>query len=440
MRSMIMVYRSALQLLLQLSAPNTYLTSPIQRVSAVAVLRFTDRWLQSVAPPDQGRLEYTDLLCPGLHVRITGRGLKTFSAMMRVHGRLQRRTIGLYPAFSLAEARAKTLAMMRGAAEGIDPRQPRLTLEKAPTYAELVEQYTEKHLKPNARSWRNLRANLLHPALRHLRTRSVITIMKADLVEVLDSLVAAGKPQAAVNLLRTLKMLWNWAADRDIIIHNPTERIRPPAKPHERDRVLLDVEIAAIWQASFQLPAPYGQMYRMFLLTGQRRGEVATMRWCEVADDLWTIPREKVKKDRSHAVPLTATALATIRSLPCYGADTFVFSTTGGASPSSNFSKVKQEMDRLCGVSDWTIHDLRRTVRSKLAELGVPREVARKVLNHEDGKVDRIYNRHEYLAEKREALERWEKKLLSLSSSDEQERLQSLKQGNDFAHGAPHAS
>lgn len=396
----------------------------------MAVHRFTDRWIQAINPPPRGRLEYADLLCPCLHLRVTGRGIKTFSTMLRVHGRLQRRTIGRYPAFSLAEARARTLAMLRDAGDGIDPRQAMPAAKKMPTYAELVEDYTEKHLKPNARSWRNLRANLLHPALRHLRTRSFNTILKADLVEVLDGLVAAGKPQAAVNLLRTLKMLWNWAADRDIIIHNPTERIRPPAKPHERDRVLLDVEIAAIWQASFQLPAPYGQMYRMFLLTGQRRGEVATMRWCEVADDLWTIPREKVKKDRSHAVPLTATALATIRSLPCYGADTFVFSTTGGASPSSNFSKVKQEMDRLCGVSDWTIHDLRRTVRSKLAELGVPREVARKVLNHEDGKVDRIYNRHEYLSEKREALERWEKKVLSLAGAGDQDRLQSSMQGN----------
>jgi integrase len=91
-----------------------------------------------------------------------------------------------------------------------------------------------------------------------------------------------------------------------------------------------------------------------------------------------------------------------------------VFSTTGGTTASSNFQKVKRELDRLSGVTGWTIHDIRRTVRSKLAELGVAREVARKVLNHEDGKVDRIYNRHEYLKEKREALVRWEQHLASL--------------------------
>jgi integrase len=194
--------------------------------------------------------------------------------------------------------------------------------------------------------------------------------------------------------------------------------VKPPAKSVERDRVLADGEIAAVWQASFQLPTPYGEMYRMFFLTGQRRGEVSTMRWLEVSHDLWTIPREKVKKDRAHTVPLSRTAQAILDSLnqlPRFAEDGFVFSTTGGASASSNFCKTKRELDRLSGVTGWTIHDIRRTVRSKLAELGVPREVARKVLNHEDGKVDRIYNRHEYLVEKREALEKWEKMLISMS-------------------------
>ena len=137
------------------------------------------------------------------------------------------------------------------------------------------------------------------------------------------------------------------------------------------------------------------------------------MCWGEVVGDVWTIPRHKVKKDRPHTVPLTGTALeilAGLAKLPRVIDDNgFVFTTTGGKSASSNFAKIKRTMDNLSGVTGWTIHDIRRTVRSRLAELGVPREVARKILNHEDGKVDRIYNRHEYLAEKREALEKWER-------------------------------
>lgn len=357
-------------------------------------------------------------MCPGLHLRVTGKGTKTFTAMIRVNGRLQRRTIGRYPRLSLAEARAQTLQMLRVAAEGVDPRQPKQEVDATLTYAELVQDYYDLHLKPNARSCDDIKASLTkHPALRQLLTRPAAGIVKRDIVTGIDAIVARGTPQAAVNILRRLKMLFNWAVERDILPANPCNGIRPPVRTVERDRVLTDQEIAAVWAASHELPAPYGQMYRMFLLTGQRRSEVATMRWSEVTGDVWLIPREKVKKDRPHAVPLSATAAATLASLPRYGKDAFVFTTTGGKSASSNFAKVKAEMDRLSGVSGWTIHDIRRTVRSKLAELGVPREVARKVMNHEDGKVDRIYNRHEYLAEKREALELWESELRVLALS-----------------------
>jgi integrase len=243
----------------------------------------------------------------------------------------------------------------------------------------------------------------------------VASITRREIIDLCDSIVAEGSPQAAVNHLRYLKMLFNWAAGRDMIAGNPCTGVKPPARTVERDRVLSDAELSAVWQATFQLPSPWGEMFRMFMLTGQRRSEVAMMRWSEVARNIWTIPQ-----DRAHTVPLSSHAVAILASLgglPRLEADGFVFSTTGGASASSNFCKVKRELDRLSGVTGWTIHDIRRTVRSKLAELGVPREVARKVLNHEDGKVDRIYNRHEFLAEKREALERWERMLMGLARS-----------------------
>jgi integrase len=382
----------------------------------VAIHRFTDRWIQAQAGAASLRAEYADALCPGLHLRIGSRGTKTFSAMMRVNGRLQRRTIGRYPLLSLAQARTAALDMMRKAAEGIDTRQPAPGHAAALTYGEMVEAYVERHLKPNARSWRLIESGLRHVALRHLLTRPAAGITRGEIIESIDSIMAAGTPQAAVNTLRFLKMLFGWAMDRDMLVTNPCERIRPPAKTVERDRVLSDCEIAAIWHATYEMPAPYGQMYRMFFLTGQRRSEVATMQWSEVEGDLWTMPRNKVKMDRAHAVPLTASAMAILASLPRYGADAFVFTTTGGKTSSSNFQKTKCEIDRLSGTSGWTIHDIRRTVRSKLAELGVPEVVARKVVNHEQNRIDRTYNRYAYLIEKREALEKWETMLLSMTA------------------------
>lgn len=388
----------------------------------MAIHRFTDRWLQSPnTKPSQGRAEFVDALCPGLHLRVTSKGTRTFSVMVRVRGKLVRTTLGKYPLLALHDAREAALAKMREADQSVDLNSAVVRRESI-TLRQMIDSYVERHLKPNARSWKNIRAALLGSAkqpsrLAHLHARRAEQISKADVVAVIDRAMEDGKPQAAVNLLRYIKMLFNWAADRDMVIANPFERIRPPARTHERDRVLSNLEIAAIWRASFQLANPYGQMYRMFLLTGQRRSEVATMRWCEINGRAWTIPREKVKKDRAHAVPLTTTAQATLASLPKFSPEAFVFTTTGGKSASSNFAKVKRELDRLSGTAGWTIHDIRRTVRSKLAELRIPREVARKVLNHEDGKVDRIYNRHDYAKEKREALAKWEKRLLTIVRS-----------------------
>jgi integrase len=387
---------------------------------AVAVHRFTDKWVQSLALiPESGRVEFVDAICPGLHLRVTAKGTRTFSAMVRVGSHLQRRTIGKFPRVSLGQAREVALAMLREADDGIGSMQAKAMLASSMTLQQLVDAYVQKHLKPNARSWEQIRAALLGSKrtpsrLNHLLARPVASIAKGEIIELIDKVMAEGRPQAAVNLLRYWKMLINWGVDRDILPANIFERIRPPARTRERDRVLTEKEIVAVWNASFKLMVPYGQMYRMFMLTGQRRSEVARMQWHEIEGGIWTIPREKVKMDRPHAVPLTKTALATIATLRCHAPDAFVFSTTGGESASSNYHKVKLEIHHLSGTAGWTIHDLRRTVRSRLAELRVPRDVAQKIMNHASGKLDRIYNRHEYLDEKREALERWETRLKAI--------------------------
>lgn len=382
----------------------------------MASVRFTDRWVQSTSlTPATGRAEFVDGLCPGLHLRVTKRGVRTFSALFRHNGKLVRRTIGHYPLVSVAKARSAALDLFREAQAPADSGVIRSLDEPPLSYEQLVEDYTEKHIKVHARSWENIRAGLRQPCMEPFLKRQAAEIRRRDIIDLIDGIVADGKPHAAVSQLQRLKAMFNWAVARDLLQRNPCDGLKPPVRTTERDRILTDAEIAAVWYATAELPAPYGAMYRMFLLTGQRRSEVSTMQWHEISNRVWTIPREKVKKDRQHAVPLTKTALATLAKLPVFGEQAYVFSTTGGDRPSSNFNKVKRELDRLSGTSGWTIHDLRRTVRSKLAELRVPEVVARKVLNHETGKVDRIYNRHDYLSEKREALAKWEKHLLALT-------------------------
>jgi integrase len=151
-------------------------------------------------------------------------------------------------------------------------------------------------------------------------------------------------------------------------------------------------------------------MVRLLVLTGQRRGEVVGMQRGEVDLDkrLWTLPRERVKNDRRHEVPLSRHATAIIRALPRVS-DRFVFSLNA-EKPLNGFGKNKDRLDALSGVSDWVVHDLRRTVASGMARLGISLAVIEKVLNHVSGSfagIVSVYQRHEFAEEKRAALQKW---------------------------------
>lgn len=238
-------------------------------------LRLTDRALQSLAfKPKVGRAEFFDGLCPGLCVRVTAGGTRTFSVMFRLHGQLVRRTIGRYPHVTLSQARAAALGLIRSAKDIREVSPAVLEKQTAITYGDLVEAYTEKHLKPNARSWRNIHRGLSRTVMIRFMQRPATSISRREIIDICDELVTAGTPQAAVHLLRLLKMLFNWGLARDLIAVSPCQGVKPPARPVERDRVLSDVEIESVWNATFKLPSPYGEMYQLFFLTGQRRSEV----------------------------------------------------------------------------------------------------------------------------------------------------------------------
>jgi integrase len=155
---------------------------------------------------------------------------------------------------------------------------------------------------------------------------------------------------------------------------------------------------------------PFGPLFQLLLVLGQREDEIAGMRWSDLdlVRGVWTLPREASKSDRLNQVPLPALARQIIEQLPRTGSE-LVFSTTG-STPVSGFSKAKKRCDQLSGVTGWRLHDLRRTVASGMARLKVEPWVVEKVLNHQTGQlsgVAGVYNRWGYFDEKQEALERW---------------------------------
>jgi integrase len=265
-----------------------------------------------------------------------------------------------------------------------------------------------------ARRCKNYRPKTLYEVTRRLQThlvdnwgaRTLDSITRADVRAMIDGIDAP----AAANLAHgTVRTFFNWCVENDLVANSPVFGVKAPNKETPRDRVLMDDELKAVWRATEKEGYPLGSILQLLILTGQRRGEVTGMQWPELDLEAgtWSLPRERVKNDRRHEVPLSKQAVAIIKGVPRIG-DRYVF-TVNGTSPSNNF-KAKPRVDAIAGIESWTIHDLRRTAASGMAKLGVSLVVIEKVLNHVSGSLAGIvgvYQRHEFAEEKRAALQLW---------------------------------
>jgi integrase len=228
-------------------------------------------------------------------------------------------------------------------------------------------------------------------------------------IEIVATIEQRGAPAAANKTLKSVKTFLNWCVGRAILEKSPAEGIPLPSREIARDRVLNDKELTEVIFGARKMGDPYGGILEFLALTGQRREEVGQMLWEEVdfTQRTWAIPKGRTKNKKTHFVQLSNQALAVLKRQTQQGP--FVFSVQG-SKPFQGFSKAKRELDRLSGVSGWRIHDLRRTCVSGMARLGIAPHVADKILNHQSGTISgvaAVYQRHEFLPERREALERW---------------------------------
>jgi integrase len=211
-------------------------------------------------------------------------------------------------------------------------------------------------------------------------------------------------------MLSALSLLFKWLLSERRVTSNPCLPVARAKPATSRDRVLSESELQSFWSATDSVGGPFGALLKLLLLTGCRREEVAGMRWSELSEDLatWTIPSSRTKNWREHIVPLPPLPRDIIASVTRIEGP-FVFTTTGKSSV-SGFSRVKQRLDRLIDVAPWRLHDLRRTCATGMAQLGIQPHVVEAVLNHVSGAkagVAGIYNKYQYLPEKKTALERW---------------------------------
>ena len=239
--------------------------------------------------------------------------------------------------------------------------------------------------------------------------RSVHEIGKRQIIELVIEVAARGAPSAANKLLKVIKTFFGWCVGRAILEVSPAKGLLAPARERARDRVLDDDELARILIAARQVNGPYEGIVELLALTGQRREEVAQVTWDELnlAGQSWTLPASRTKNGKLHIVHLSKRATAVLMRTPRLGK--FVFSLSG-TKPFQSFSSAKRELDKLSQVTGWRLHDLRRTCVSGMARLGVAPHVADKVLNHQTGTISgvaAVYQRHEFLVERKDALERW---------------------------------
>ena len=246
--------------------------------------------------------------------------------------------------------------------------------------------------------------------------RFISEIVKRNVIELVSEIAQRGTPVAANKLLKIVKTFFNWCVGRAVIDSSPAEGVPLPGKEIARDRVLTDRELASVIMAARRMDRPYGSIVEMLALTGQRREEVARMVWDEIDFETrtWTLPASRAKNGKPHFVHLSARSIEVIERAPRPGR--FVFSLSG-IRPFQDFTNAKRALDEVSGVTDWRLHDLRRTCVSGMARLGVPPHVADKILNHQSGTISgvaAVYQRHDFLAERKLALERWGRHLETL--------------------------
>jgi integrase len=284
--------------------------------------------------------------------------------------------------------------------------------------------FVERYARPKNRSWKQTAARLgLAPgegdelvltnagAIAAWGDRKIGDIKQADVIRLLDSIADLGSPISANRTLAAIRKLFNWAEGRYGLDRNPCLRVEGPGTEMARDRVLTDKELKAVWRSAVKLGGSFGAVVQLLMLTGQRRSEVAGMEWRELdlPAKLWKLPRGRVKNDSGHEVPLSAQALKVIAAVPRIQGQHLLFSSNG-ITAVSGFSDAKKGLNEGAGFEDWTLHDLRRTMASGMARLGVNLPVIEKILNHSSGSfrgVVGVFQRHSFADEKRAALDLW---------------------------------
>jgi integrase len=343
---------------------------------------------------------------PGFGIRIRASGARTWVYQYKIGGRTRRLVLGQVSAIKPAKARDIAAELHAKVRLGGDPASERREkVQRAlDTFRALAERFLEQYrARPRSKNEvvRHLRkyAAPLHPM-------PVGAITLRDVATLLTKIDKASGAPTANRVRSSLSACFSWAMREGLAPSNPIANTNR-REEQTRDRVLSNDELRRIWNAAGD--DAYGTIVKLLILTGQRRSEIGELRWGEVGADAITLPGERTKNKRPHVVPLAPTARALLMAQS--PTDDLVFQI-------KSWSLHKSALDQRSGVSGWTIHDLRRTAATGMADIGIPPHIIEQILNHQSGHkggVAGIYNRSSYAAEKAAALVRWDEHVASIA-------------------------
>lgn len=376
---------------------------------------------------------------PGFGVRVTADGKRVLLFQYRYGKLVRRHRLGVWGGLSVAKARREAERLRGLVRSGRDPvaedRAAKTEAARADREARAAQRQEVFTFERLVHAWEtkgvaHRRPSYVSDATARLRSyfapwlnRPAASITRAEAIEAVDRVEIERGTISARRGLAYARAAYGWAEKRTMLDANPFRGIAAPGKENPRDRVLSLAEVGAIWRAAGTLGPVYGGFVKLLLLTLQRLEEVAGMRWSELSEDrsIWTIPGERAKNGRAHVVHLVPAAQDVLGAIPRFKSSPFVFvgrkGRIGGFSHMKRWLMTAMEAEGAPVGVDWRFHDFRRTGVTVLANMGTPPHVADKLLNHVTGAIQgvaAVYQRAEFLAERKAALEAWAATMFSL--------------------------
>jgi integrase len=360
----------------------------------------TDLKVRNLKPDKSKRLEIPDGKQAGLYLVLQPSGKRRFAIRYRINGHPKKLT--LKSGLSLADARRTAADAMYEVEKGSDPRETR---RKETTKNDTLRSVCERYLKREGDKLRSIAEResalrrLVYPVL---GDRHIDTIKRTEISHLLDKLEDRIGSRSADLVLAYLRKIFNWyAINYSDSFCSPIVKgmSRYSSSDNRRTRFLTDLEIRKLWKAT-DVQRPDAAALRFLLLTGCRKSEGTGLRWEEINGHEWLLPASRHKNKKVDLLrPLSDAALAIVHAQPCIDDSPFVFSTKTGQSPINLDGNAARKFIERIGISDWRIHDLRRTARTLLSRAKIDTDIAEKCLGHLPSGLRQTYDQHRYQQE-----------------------------------------